>query len=127
MIPHMAHIKNYCRYYNEHHEAGLARKFRGKGKESIAVDLIVSVIVWMIVGALGGWLASVVMGTSRGQSLGEDIVVGIVGGVLGGFILDVLDIGGRVSGINIASILVAFFGAVVLLLILKAGRGTAQV
>jgi uncharacterized membrane protein YeaQ/YmgE (transglycosylase-associated protein family) len=91
------------------------------------VDLILSIIVWIIVGALAGWLASVVMGTRRGQSFGEDVVVGIVGGVLGGFILDVLDIGGRVSGVNIASILVAFFGAVVLLFIIKAARGTAQV
>ena len=91
------------------------------------MDLIVGIIIWVIVGAIAGWLASVVMGTRRGQSLSEDIVIGIVGGVVGGFILDALDVGGDVSGINIASILVAFFGALVLLFILKAVRGTAQV
>lgn len=86
-----------------------------------------TIIGWIVVGAIAGWLASVVMGTRRGQSLGEDIVVGIIGGVIGGFILNVLGIGGEVSGINLASILVAFIGAIVLLLILRAIRGSAQV
>ncbi len=86
-----------------------------------------SIIAWIVVGAIAGWLASVVMGTRRGQSLLEDIVVGIVGGLIGGFVLDLLDIGGEVSGINIASIVVAFIGAVILLVILRAVRGTAQV
>jgi len=89
--------------------------------------MIGNIIAWVIVGAIAGWLASVVMGTRRGQSLGEDIVVGIVGGVIGGFVLNLLDIGGEVSGLNIASIVVAFIGAVILLLILKAVRGSAQV
>jgi len=91
------------------------------------MDLLVNIIIWVVVGAIAGWLASLVMGTNRGQSLGEDIVVGIVGGVVGGFIVDVLDLGGNVDGIDIASILVAFFGAMVLLFVLKAVRGSAQV
>jgi uncharacterized membrane protein YeaQ/YmgE (transglycosylase-associated protein family) len=89
--------------------------------------MIGNIIIWVVVGAIAGWLASKVMGTSKKQSLGEDIIVGIVGGFLGGFILDLLDIGGKVSGINLPSILVAFLGAVVLLFILKQVRGTAQV
>ncbi|NLE51435.1 MAG: GlsB/YeaQ/YmgE family stress response membrane protein [Chloroflexi bacterium] len=86
-----------------------------------------TIIGWIVVGAIAGWLASLVMGTHRGQSLLEDIVVGIIGGVIGGFILDALGVGGEVEGINLVSILVAFFGAVVLLLILRAVRGSAQV
>lgn len=86
-----------------------------------------SIIVWVVIGAIAGWLASLVMGTNRKQSLGEDIVVGIIGGFIGGFLMDALDIGGGVSGINIASIIVAFVGAVILLFILKTVRGSAQV
>ena len=89
--------------------------------------MLVNIIIWIIVGAIAGWLASLAMKTNRGQSLGEDIIVGIVGGFLGGFILDVLNVGGDVSGLNLVSIVVAFFGAVVLLFVLKAARGTAQV
>lgn len=86
-----------------------------------------TIIGWIVVGAIAGWLASLVMGTNRGQSLLEDIVIGIIGGVIGGFVLNALDIGGDVDGINLVSILVAFFGAIVLLLILRAVRGSAQV
>jgi uncharacterized membrane protein YeaQ/YmgE (transglycosylase-associated protein family) len=87
----------------------------------------INIVVWIIVGAIAGWLASVVMGTRRGQSLLEDVIVGIIGGILGGFVLDVLDIGGDVDGLNIGSIIVAFFGAVILLFLLRALRGTPQV
>lgn len=89
--------------------------------------MLVNIIIWIVVGGIAGWLASMLMGTNRTQSFFEDVVVGVVGGLLGGFILDVLNIGGDVDGINIASIIVAFFGAVVLLLTLKAVRGTARV
>jgi uncharacterized membrane protein YeaQ/YmgE (transglycosylase-associated protein family) len=82
----------------------------------------VNILVWIVVGAIAGWLASLVMRTNRQQGLLEDIIVGIVGGLLGGFILDLLDVGGGVTGLNIGSILTAFLGAIVLLAILRALR-----
>jgi uncharacterized membrane protein YeaQ/YmgE (transglycosylase-associated protein family) len=55
-----------------------------------------------------------------GYGLVGDIIVGIVGGLLGGWIASsVLDIGAGVSGINLESIVVAFLGAVVLLVGLR--------
>jgi uncharacterized membrane protein YeaQ/YmgE (transglycosylase-associated protein family) len=85
------------------------------------MDLI-NIIVWIVVGAIAGWLASIVMKTNRQQGLVQDIIIGIVGAFIGGFILNVLGVGGGVSGLNIASILTAFIGAVVLLAILRAVR-----
>jgi uncharacterized membrane protein YeaQ/YmgE (transglycosylase-associated protein family) len=85
----------------------------------------VNIIVWIIVGAIAGWLASIVMRTNRSQGLLEDIIVGIVGGFIGGLVLDLLDVGGGVTGLNVGSILTAFIGAVILLAILRAVRGTA--
>ncbi len=85
------------------------------------MDLI-NIIVWIVVGAIAGWLASIVMKTNRQQGLVQDIIIGIVGAFIGGFILNVLGVGGGVSGLNIASILTAFIGAVVLLGILRAVR-----
>jgi uncharacterized membrane protein YeaQ/YmgE (transglycosylase-associated protein family) len=87
----------------------------------------VNILVWVIVGAIAGWLASLVMGTNRSQGLLEDIIIGIVGGVIGGFALNALGVGGAVTGLNLGSIVVAFIGAVILLLILRAVRGTARV
>jgi uncharacterized membrane protein YeaQ/YmgE (transglycosylase-associated protein family) len=49
-----------------------------------------------------------------------EIVVGVVGGLLGGWLASsVLHIGAEVNGINLESILVAFLGAVVLLILLR--------
>jgi len=79
----------------------------------------VSLVVWIIVGAIAGWLASMVMSTNRQQGLLEDIVVGIIGGFIGGFLLNALGIGGAVTGFNVVSIVTAFFGAVVLLGLLR--------
>jgi uncharacterized membrane protein YeaQ/YmgE (transglycosylase-associated protein family) len=84
----------------------------------------VNILVWIIVGGIAGWLASLVMKTNRSQGLVEDIIIGVVGGLLGGFLLDVLNVGGAVTGLNITSIIVAFIGAVILIAILRAVRGS---
>jgi uncharacterized membrane protein YeaQ/YmgE (transglycosylase-associated protein family) len=85
----------------------------------------VNILVWLIVGAIAGWLASIVMGTNRSQGLLTDIIVGIIGGLIGGFVLDALNIGGDVTGLNITSIIVAFIGAVILLAVLRLVRGAS--
>lgn len=80
-----------------------------------------SILSWIVVGLIAGWLAGMVMGSSFG--LIGDIIVGVVGGLLGGWIATSLNIGSEVSGINLPSILVAFGGAVVLLLLVRLVSG----
>ncbi|MGZ3584151.1 MAG: GlsB/YeaQ/YmgE family stress response membrane protein [Ktedonobacterales bacterium] len=88
------------------------------------------ILAWIIVGGIAGWLASLVV---RGTGLGliGDIIVGIVGGLIGGFLLSLLLPGSfSVTGFNIGSIIVAFIGAVVLLLLVRlftGSRTTARV
>jgi uncharacterized membrane protein YeaQ/YmgE (transglycosylase-associated protein family) len=49
-----------------------------------------------------------------------DIIVGIVGALIGGFLLSLLLPGTfGISGFNLGSLIVAFIGAVILLLIVK--------
>ena len=79
-----------------------------------------TVLVWIVVGGIAGLLASVVMGSPQG--LVGDILVGIIGGLLGGLLLKPLGIAGGVTGINLTSILVAFVGACVLLLLMRGFR-----
>jgi uncharacterized membrane protein YeaQ/YmgE (transglycosylase-associated protein family) len=77
-----------------------------------------SILSWIVVGLIAGWLAGMVM-KGGGYGLIGDIVVGVVGGLLGGWIATrFLHIGGM-SGINLGSILIAFCGAVLLLIILR--------
>jgi uncharacterized membrane protein YeaQ/YmgE (transglycosylase-associated protein family) len=79
---------------------------------------------WIVVGLIAGWLAGMVMKGS-GFGLIVNIIVGVVGALLGGWIATTfLNISGGMSGINLQSILIAFVGAVLLLLVLGLlGRG----
>ena len=79
------------------------------------------IISWLLVGAIAGWLAGKVMG-GRGFGIVGNIVVGVVGSLIGGFLASAF-LGLDVGGFNIVSILVAFIGAVIGLLILRAIPG----
>ena len=84
-----------------------------------------NVLSWIIVGLIAGFLAGQVM---RGGGYGVigDIIVGVLGGLLGGWIaFYFFHIGGTMSGINMVSILAAFAGAILLILVLRmiGGRG----
>lgn len=82
-----------------------------------------SIVAWIVVGLISGWLAGKVM-RGAGYGLIGDIIVGVVGGLLGGWIAtSLLHLGVEVNGINIESILVAFVGAVILLVLMRALGG----
>lgn len=84
------------------------------------------ILAWIIVGAVAGWLASMIMKTNKKQGLLMDIIVGIVGAFIGGFVVDFFNLGNgagtTISGFNLASLVTATFGAVILLAILKLVR-----
>lgn len=79
-------------------------------------------IVWLITGALAGYLAGWMF---RGKGFGTlgNIVVGLIGALLGGFVFDLLNI--TISGLpefrfSLADLVVAFIGAVLLVIIMRA-------
>ncbi len=77
-----------------------------------------TILSWIVVGLIAGFLAGVVV-KGGGFGLIGDIIVGIVGGLIGGWIsVNLLHLG-TMTGINIESILIAFVGAVILLLVLR--------
>ena len=85
------------------------------------------ILIWVLVGGVAGWLASLVV---RGTGLGllGDIVVGILGAILGGFVLSrvlptLFNFTGWFTGFNLGSLIVAFVGAVVLLLVVRLFSG----
>jgi len=85
-----------------------------------------NILTWIIVGLVAGFLAGQVM-RGGGYGLIGDIIVGVLGGLLGGWIgTTFLHIDAGVSGINLESILVAFAGAVLLILVLRMIGGRRQ-
>jgi uncharacterized membrane protein YeaQ/YmgE (transglycosylase-associated protein family) len=82
------------------------------------------ILAWIVVGLIAGFFAGLVV-KGGGYGCIGDVIVGVVGGLLGGFVASYFfHMGDPMSGINLPSILIAFAGAVVLLLIIRlfAGR-----
>jgi uncharacterized membrane protein YeaQ/YmgE (transglycosylase-associated protein family) len=82
------------------------------------------VIAWILVGLIGGYLASRVVNKS-GEGIFRDIILGVIGGLVGGIIFHFFGVRG-VTGFNLWSILVAFAGGVVVLLLYHAMFGRKQ-
>jgi uncharacterized membrane protein YeaQ/YmgE (transglycosylase-associated protein family) len=82
-------------------------------------EIFMNFLVWIIFGALAGWIASLVMKSDKSQGAVMNIIVGIVGAVIGGFIMNALGYSG-VSGFNLYSVLVAVFGASILIWAVRA-------
>ncbi len=78
-------------------------------------------ILWLIIGGVVGWLASIVMKRDASQGIILNIVVGIVGALLGGWLISPLIGAPSINSgeISVASLLVSFVGAVVLLAIVN--------
>ncbi|MBI2037633.1 MAG: GlsB/YeaQ/YmgE family stress response membrane protein [Candidatus Magasanikbacteria bacterium] len=79
------------------------------------------ILLWIIFGGLAGWIASMIMGTNASQGAFLNIIIGIIGAVIGGAIMNLF---GEypVTGFNLYSFLVALFGSVVLIWIIKTVR-----
>jgi uncharacterized membrane protein YeaQ/YmgE (transglycosylase-associated protein family) len=78
-----------------------------------------SIIGWVVLGAIAGWLASLVTGRNERMGCIANIVAGVVGALVGGFVFSLFG-GGGVTGFNLSSLIVAFIGAVIVLLIWNA-------
>jgi uncharacterized membrane protein YeaQ/YmgE (transglycosylase-associated protein family) len=86
-----------------------------------------SIIAWIVLGLIAGWLAGVLV-HGAGYGIFGDIVLGILGALVGGWITSAL-LGVDVSGFNLESLLIAVFGAMVIIVIgrLLSGRTVTTV
>jgi uncharacterized membrane protein YeaQ/YmgE (transglycosylase-associated protein family) len=87
-----------------------------------------TILIWCLVGLVAGFLASRVA-LGHGLGLFGDIVVGIIGAFIGGFLAGVFHVNVQVIGHPIISeMVVAFAGAVILLLVVRlfAGGGVRR-
>ncbi len=78
-----------------------------------------SVLSWIVIGFFAGWLAGLVTGTKRHFGCLVNPVIGIVGAFVGGIIFTYLRDEKVTFAFNLESFLVAFVGAVVLLLAVR--------
>jgi len=81
-------------------------------------------ISWIIVGLIAGYIGSRIVNKS-GEGLVRDTLLGVLGALVGGILFQQLGYAG-VTGVNLWSILVAVIGAVILLVLYHAVRGSAS-
>jgi uncharacterized membrane protein YeaQ/YmgE (transglycosylase-associated protein family) len=73
-----------------------------------------NILGWIVLGGIAGWLASIIMKKNSQMGIFANICIGILGAFIGGFLMYALG-GPGVTGFNIWSLVVATFGAVILL------------
>ena len=82
------------------------------------------ILSWIVVGLIVGFLAGIVI-RGRGYGLAGNIIIGVAGGILGGWLASYfLGLTDAVNGINLTSIVVAFVGAILLILFFRLLSGT---
>jgi uncharacterized membrane protein YeaQ/YmgE (transglycosylase-associated protein family) len=83
-----------------------------------------NLIVWIVVGLIAGFLASRLV-TGKGKGCLADIIIGVLGALIGGWLAGLLHVSISVGFPIVGQIIVAFAGAVILLLVWGAvfGRG----
>jgi uncharacterized membrane protein YeaQ/YmgE (transglycosylase-associated protein family) len=72
-----------------------------------------SILTWIVLGLVAGFIGSKLV-NKTGEGIILDIALGIVGAVVGGFLFNMFGASG-VNGLNLYSLLVSVFGAVIFL------------
>jgi uncharacterized membrane protein YeaQ/YmgE (transglycosylase-associated protein family) len=83
-----------------------------------------SVLAWIVMGLLAGALARAVV-PSRQDGCLFTLVIGVLGALVGGALANWAGVGDGISGFNLGSLVIAFLGACLLLLVLRAIGGRA--
>ena len=81
------------------------------------------ILSWIVVGLIAGWLAEQII-RGAGHGLLEATILGVFGALVGGFLATaLLKIHDPVTGINLTSIVTAFGGSIILLVLIRAVNG----
>jgi uncharacterized membrane protein YeaQ/YmgE (transglycosylase-associated protein family) len=83
------------------------------------------IVAWLIVGAFAGYVAGMVVpGDERFGVIGH-VVLGIAGALVGGFIAGLVTGGDYLASLDLATIVVAVIGAIVLVVAVNLVTGSA--
>jgi uncharacterized membrane protein YeaQ/YmgE (transglycosylase-associated protein family) len=85
---------------------------------------VLNLLVWLLVGLIAGAVASRLV-TGKGKGCLLDLIIGILGALIGGWLAGLLHISINLGYPIVGQIIIAFVGAVILLVVWGAiaGRG----
>jgi uncharacterized membrane protein YeaQ/YmgE (transglycosylase-associated protein family) len=87
--------------------------------------MLMGIVCWIVLGLVAGFIASKFV-NGRGEGFATDVVLGIVGSIAGGWMFNAIGSAG-VTGFNIWSLFVAVLGAIAILMIWHAVRGSPSI
>jgi uncharacterized membrane protein YeaQ/YmgE (transglycosylase-associated protein family) len=87
--------------------------------------MLTALIITLVVGGIAGWLASLLV-HGTGLGLVGDIVVGILGALVAYWLFPILGITLTLGGGVLGAIIMAFIGAVILLVIVRVVKQIAS-
>lgn len=76
--------------------------------------MVINVVLWVLFGALIGWITSLLIKRDVEMATLTNVIIGMAGAVIGGFLMGLSGAPGM-SGVDIASLVVAVIGAFMLL------------
>ena len=85
-------------------------------------NVFMGLLTWILVGLVAGFAAQLVLGGGSGAGLRAIVIttiIGVAGALLGGFVSVALGYG-DVTGFNVRSLLIAFAGAIAVLVVFRA-------
>jgi len=77
------------------------------------------IVSWVILGLLAGWLGGMLTGRS-GRGCITTMAIGVLGAFVGGALANAAGYDGRITDLNLRSVLISVLGASLLLLIFGA-------
>jgi uncharacterized membrane protein YeaQ/YmgE (transglycosylase-associated protein family) len=86
--------------------------------------MLTALIITLVVGAIAGWLAGLVV-NGTGFGLVGDIVIGILGALIASFLFPYFGFALTLGGGLLGAIILAFIGAVILLVVVKVIKNIA--
>lgn len=84
-----------------------------------------SIFAWIVVGLIAGWLAKMVVPGREPGGFLATTAIGVIGAILGGWVWNAFGAPGA-TGVNIGSIVVAFVGSAILLMVYHAFNGSRR-
>lgn len=76
--------------------------------------MVVNLILWILLGGLIGWVTSLLVKRDVELATLTNVIIGVAGAVIGGFLMDISGAPG-IKGLDLASLLVAVIGSLLLL------------
>lgn len=83
-----------------------------------------SIVAWLVVGLLSGLMAKALMPGNEPGGIIVTVLLGITGAFVGGILAMSLGISGGVNNFGVGTILIATFGAMLLLIVYRTLFGT---